>query len=141
MKSKKQELIDAQNEQVEIVASHRVAVLKSLDELESFNGKDDYTVGLPIIVNAYPEGISQTKVREVLPDASSLAKAVKELKGTVIDVAEISSRYVVFKPLNKPADQTPKERVESVDTNPTGDPNWETLPPAAVETQKMATTK
>ena len=66
MKSKKELLLEAQNEQIQLLAGHRVTVLKALDELESFNGKDDYVVSLPIIVKAYPDGIDQARIREVL---------------------------------------------------------------------------
>ena len=127
-KSKKELFLEAQNEQVKTLAGHRVTVLKALDELDSFNGEDDYNVGLPVIVNAYPNGIEQARVRVVLPDAVKLAKTVKALNKVEIEVVEISARNVLFKPLNKPAEQPPRQEVVEVDTNPTGNPEWETVP-------------
>jgi hypothetical protein len=134
MKTPKELLIEAQNNQLKVVAGHRVAVLKSLDELEEFRGKDDYQICLSTIVNAYgPGGIPQTKVREVLPDPVMLAKAVKALNKVEIQVVELSSRNIVFKPVPQAPVQPPSGKVESVDTNPTGDPKREPMPPKPSE--------
>lgn len=138
--SKKELFLEAQTEHLKLLAGHRVTVLKAMDELDSFNGEDDYKVGLPIIVNAFPEGIAQAKVREVLPDALKLSKAVKELKDKEIKVEEISARNTLFRPLNKPTGQPAKEQVVSVDTNPTGKAEWEPVP-SSESTPKKATVK
>ena len=126
IKSKKELLLEAQFEQTTTIAGCRVTVLKGLDELKSFNGEDDYAANLPIIVSAYPEGIEQSRIREVLPDAVKLAKAVKALKDKEIKVEEISARNIVLKPLKKEPSPPPQQEMVTVDTNPTGNPAWET---------------
>lgn len=134
--------IEAQDNQLKVVASHRLGVLKSQDELKKFRGEDDYQIAVATIANEYPDGIVITRLREVLPDSVTLDEAIKKL----VEKKEIASepygkRSQLIKPVKHEAVHSPKEHVESVDTNPTGDPKWEPVPPAQVETQKLAAAK
>ncbi len=131
-------LIEAQNNQLQVVAGHRLAVLKSQDDLKKFRGEDDYQIAVSTIVKEYPEGIVLTRLREVLPDSVILDEAVKKLaEKKEITTESYGKRTQLLKPLKKPADQPAKERVESVDTNPTGDPKWE--PKSSGQTAKPRT--
>ena len=132
MKSPKDLLIEAQNNQLKVVADHRVAVLKSLDELEEFRGKDDYQIAVATIVKEYPNGIVLTRLREVLPDSVILEEAVKQLvEKKEITTEPYGKRSQLFKPVPQSPVQPPTGKVESVDTNPTGDPKWEAVEEAA----------
>ena len=134
--------IEAQNNQLKVVAGHRVALLKSQDELKRFRGEDDYEIAVAAIVTAYPEGIVVTRLREVLPDSTILDEAIKKLVEEKQIVSEpYGKRSQLLKPVAQTPVQPPAVKVESVNTNPTGDPKWETMPPAQVETQKPTTIK
>jgi hypothetical protein len=115
MKSKKELLLEAQNEQRQVVAKNRVSLLKALDELEEFGGKDDYETSLSAIVTEYGEkGISLTRVREVLPEAKPLENALQAL----IDAGEIEKGTNKRSPLLKTTTVTVKEpqlEIEKVD--------------------------
>jgi hypothetical protein len=78
--TRKELLFEAQTEQIEQIAQHRIKVLKDLDELQQFGGKDDYNTNILAIVNEYGNhGIALTKLREVLPDAAKLKQAIQRL--------------------------------------------------------------
>lgn len=141
MTNAKELFFKAQDQQLTTIAGHRLAVVKASDELRSFNGEDDYQIAVATIVKEYPEGIVLTRLREVLPDSVILEKAVKSLvEKKEITTESYGKRTQLLKPLHKPTDQPAKERVESVDTNPTGNPEWETVP-ASETTPKKPTLK
>ena len=130
-------LIEVQDNQLKVVGGHRLAVLKAQDDFKKFRGEDDYQIAVTTIVKEYPEGIVLTRLREVLPDSVILEKAVKSLvEKKEITTESYGKRTQLLKPLHKPA----KDRVESVDTNPTGKPEWETVP-ASEPTPKKPTPK
>ena len=95
-KSKKQLVIEAQNEQLDVIATNRLTVLQSIDELESFGGKDDYVQGLRTIVNGYPDGITLSKVQTVLADTKVLADARKALKKEIEEIPK--GKSFILKP-------------------------------------------
>ena len=126
MKSPIDLLIEAQNNQLQVVASHRLAVLKSQDDLKKFRGEDDYQIAVSTIVKEYPEGIVLTRLREVLPDSVILDNAVKALvEKKEITTESYGKRTQLLKPMAQAPVQPPSGKVESVDTNPTGDPKWQ----------------
>ena len=130
MPTNKELLFAAQNEQLQAVAKNRVAVLTGLAELEEFGGEDNYVASVSAIVNAYPEGIMLTKLREVLPNYVVLEKAIKKLADDKeIDTEAVGKRGQLLKPLKKES-APPRSEVVSVDTNPTGNPAYEPKAPA-----------
>lgn len=72
-----------QKEQTLVIANQRVTILKSIDELESIGGNDDYTVSLRSILEAYPEGILLSKATTVLPDTEKLNAARDSLNEAI----------------------------------------------------------
>lgn len=80
-KSKKQILLEAQEEQAKEIANQRLKLLQGLADLDAFGGEDDYKISLTTILDAYGnEGISLTSLRMALPDPVKLKTAVEELK-------------------------------------------------------------
>ena len=129
----------AQDGQLTTIGGQKLAVLKSYDVLHSFKGEDDYQIGLATIVNAYPEGILLTKIRQVLPDSLILEKAIKALVEKKEIVSEpYGKRSQLLKPVKKEPAQPPRKEGVTVDTNPTDDPKWEPVSPAPVAPPKPA---
>ena len=130
MKSPIDLLIEAQDNQLKMVAGHRLAVLKSQDDLKKFRGEDDYQIAVTTIVKEYPDGIVLTRLREVLPDSVILEKAVRNLaEKKEITTESCGKRTQLLKPGSQMPVQPPRQEVVSVDTNPTGDPKWEPVSP------------
>jgi hypothetical protein len=139
MATNKELLIFAQNEQCQVVAKHRVSVLKALDELEEFGGTDDYETSLTAIVDHYGKnGISLTRVREVLPDAKSLETALEKL----VTAGEIEKGPNKRSPLLKSLKQTEtvkEPQPVTEDENP--DAGEKDTDPAPVQVSSVATKK
>ena len=124
-------LNEAQDNQLKVVAVHRLAVLKSQDELKKFRGEDNYEIAVATIVNEYPEGIVLTRLRDVLPDSIILDEAVKKLvEKKEITTKPSGKRSQLLKPVAIPPPETqpqPKQPsvppnnppVASMETNPT----------------------
>jgi len=81
-----QQVKDAQADQRRTIATNRLTVIQSIDELESIGGKDDYVESLRTILAEYPNGIRLSRVQEVMGDAKVLAEARETLKGEIENV-------------------------------------------------------
>ena len=112
-----------------MVAGHRLAVLKSQDDLKKFRGEDDYQIAVATIVKEYPEGIVLTRLREVLPDSVILDEAVKKLvEKKEITTESYGKRTQLLKPMAQASVQPPQQEIVEVNTNPTDDPKWDQKP-------------
>lgn len=101
IQNKKQLLLEAQSEQVEVIARSRISLLRAINDLDSFGGQDNYKSNLITIVNEFgSEGISLTRIREVLPNASELKDAIEQLEGEGKIQLEKQGRSATLKPVN-----------------------------------------
>ena len=87
---------EPQANQNTVVANQRVSVLKSVDDLKSIGGKDDYVASLRAIVKEYPDGILLAKIQTVLTDAKALTAARDALKGEIDEVTK--GKSILMKP-------------------------------------------
>ena len=79
-KSNYELVLEAQKEQVVVIANDRVALREDLDAMEKIGGKDDYESSLPAFLAKYNKGETTTdQLREVYPDARQLKKAITKL--------------------------------------------------------------
>jgi hypothetical protein len=103
MPTTKELVLQAQTEQLGVIATNRLAVLKSIDELDEIGGKDNYVHSLKTILAAYPNGIRLSRVQEVMGDAKVLAEARETLKA---EIEEIGGKRTVLKLRTQPESQT-----------------------------------
>lgn len=101
MSTKKTLLLEAQHEQAGILADHRVNVIRAINELLEFGGSDDYKPSaLAIVKDSGDTGITVTKLRQVLPNPTELAKAVDTLviEGAIEEQKDGRTTILRFKP-------------------------------------------
>jgi hypothetical protein len=80
-KTKKELLFEAQNEEIDVITTHRLAILRSMDDLAAIGGKNDYQRSLLAVVTEYgPDGLSLNRASEVFPDQQLLMAARKVLR-------------------------------------------------------------
>ncbi len=97
--SKIQVLLDAQKEQGELIAKHRITLLKAIDDLDAFGGQDDYKSNVLTIVHEFgSEGISLKQLREVLPNANELKVAVEQLENEGKITSEKQGKSAILRP-------------------------------------------
>jgi len=78
--SKHQLVLEAQKEQIVIIADRRVALRIDLDEMQAIGGHDDYEPSLLVFLEKYNNGQTTTDMlRDVYPDARQLKKAIAKL--------------------------------------------------------------
>ena len=79
--SKYQLVLEAQEDQVLVIADCRIALREALDEMNQIGGEDDYQTSLPAFLAKYKNGETTTTdiLRDVYPDARKLKKAVAKL--------------------------------------------------------------
>ena len=97
----KADLKQLQTEQLDVIATNRLTVLQSVEELNEMGGTDDHVASLRAIVLAYPKGITLAKVQTVLSDSVLLLAARTTLKeaGEIEEVSPDKGRGIVLKPL------------------------------------------
>jgi hypothetical protein len=80
-KTKKELLLEAQNEEIDVITTHRLAMLRSIDDLAAIGGKDDYQRSLLAVVTEFgADGIALNRVSEVFSDQPLLKAARKALE-------------------------------------------------------------
>jgi hypothetical protein len=108
----------AKNQRRQKLFEQRVALLKAEDAFKQLGGEDNYELSLSAIVTAYPDGITMTRVREMLPDSKELDAAKETLKSKgLIDVGS-DKRSPLLKPV-KPVSTAKSSAEEPAEPMPT----------------------
>jgi hypothetical protein len=79
-KTKKQILLEAQEESNLILAAKRIEVLKALIELTDMNADDDYKITIMEVLKAFGGSLSLAFMAEVLTDSNKFLAARKVLR-------------------------------------------------------------
>ena len=79
-KSKKDLLMEAQDEMNHVVAQKRIDVLTALSELEEIRATDDYKVTIIEAIKAFNKPLPLAFISQVLPDSAQLLAARKLLR-------------------------------------------------------------
>ena len=102
LKTKKTLLIEAHNEQMDVITAIRLSLLSALNDLADIGGKDDYDRALEAIVNASgTDGISLAQLRTILPDAAKLTDAREALLKVEKIVETEDKKSIIVKPGSK----------------------------------------
>ena len=85
-----EQILEAQDEQNQSIATKLVDVLRSIQNLERIGGKQDYTHTIMEALKAFDGTVNLTFLGMVLPDHALLTAARKQLaeKGMIIEVQE-----------------------------------------------------
>lgn len=90
VKTAYQQVLEAQDEENQSIATKLVDVLQSIQRLEKIGGSQDYTHTIMEALKAFDGTVNLTFLGMVLPDHALLTAARKQLaeKGMIIEVQE-----------------------------------------------------
>lgn len=92
-------LAKAKDKRRQNLFGQRVTLLKAEDALKQLGGEDNYESSLLAIVTAYPNGITLTRVRQLLPDSGALDAAKDSLKNQRLIEVGTDKRSPLLKPM------------------------------------------